>query len=112
MKCCDITPAKLKHKVRLERLELTDDGAGGQTRQWKLVSEVWAYLKQTSGSERLQNDRLTGIASFTATIRYRSDVSEVNRIVFEGKSYQIRSYEDIEFMKKWITLSLESGVAT
>lgn len=112
MKCCDITPAMLKHKVRIERLELTQDDSGGQVRTWKLVSEVWAYLKQTSGSERLQNDRLTGIAGFTATIRYRSDISEVNRLIFNDKSYQIRSVDNIEFSNKWLTLSLESGVAT
>lgn len=112
MNCCDITPAKLSNKVLLQRLELTDDDAGGQSRVWKDVHSVWAYIVHTSGSERFQNDRLTAIANFRATIRFRNDVSEVNRIVFKDKAYQIRSVNNIEFKNKFLELVLENGVAT
>ena len=112
MKCCDLTASMLKHKVIIQKLELVADDAGGQTRTWKNMAEVWAYLKQTSGSERFQNDRLTAIAGFTATIRYRNDITEVNRLVYDNKSYQIRSADNLEFANKWIEFSLEAGVAT
>lgn len=112
MKCCDITAGKLKNKIELQELVIVEDGSGGQTRTWKTIQSVWASLRQTGGSERYQNDRLTAIANFKATIRYRSDISAVNRIVFRGLAYQIRSVDNLEFMDKWLDLTLESGVAT
>lgn len=112
LKCCDITAGKLKNRIELQELIIVEDGAGGNTRTWRTVQKVWAYLYQTSGSERYQQDRLTAIANFRATIRYRADVSPVNRIVFQGKAYQIRSVDNLEFANKYLDLSLESGVAT
>lgn len=112
MKCCDITAGKLKNRIELQELVITEDGAGGNTRTWKTVQKVWAYLYQTSGSERYQNDRLTAIANFRATIRYKDNVSPVNRILFQGKAYQIRSVDNLEFANKFLDLTLESGVAT
>ena len=112
MKCCDVTAGKLKNRIQLQELIIVEDGAGGNTRTWKTIQSVWAMLRQTSGSERYQNDRLTAIANFRATIRYRDDISPVNRIVFQGKAYQIRSVDNVEFENKWLDLTLENGVAT
>jgi SPP1 family predicted phage head-tail adaptor len=112
MKCCDITPAKLSNKVLLQKLVLTDDGAGGQSRTWQDVHSVWAYIVQTSGSERFESDRLVAIANFRATIRFRNDITEINRIVFKDKAYQIRNVNNIEYKNKYLELILENGVAT
>lgn len=112
MKCCDITASKLKNRVILQRIEIVEDGSGGSTRTWQTVQSIWAYLVQTGGGERYQQERLTATANFKAIIRYRADVSPVNRIVFQGVAYQIRSVDDIEFAHKFLQLTLESGVAT
>lgn len=112
MKCCDITAGKLKNRITLQELVIVEDGSGGQTRTWKTIQSVWAALRQTGGGESYQNDRLTATANFKATIRYRADISPVNRIVFRGLAYQIRSVDNLEFANKWLDLTLESGVAT
>lgn len=112
MRCCDITAGKLKNRIELQQLVIVEDGAGGNTRTWKTIQSVWAMLRQTGGGERLQNDRLTATANFKATIRYRAGISAVNRIVFQGKAYQIRSVDNIEFANKYLELTLENGVAT
>lgn len=112
MKCCELTASMLKHRVRIERLVLVEDDIGGQSHTWALVSEPWAYMKQRSGNEYFQAERLNGIASFRAVIRYNPAITEVNRLVYLGKAYQIRSVENIEFANQWMDLTLESGVPT
>lgn len=112
MKCCDLTASMLKHRVRIERLNLVEDDIGGQSHSWTLILEPWAYIKQTSGNEFYQAERLNGLATFKAVIRYNPLVTEVTRLVYAGKSYQIRSVENIEFANKFMNLTLESGVPT
>lgn len=112
MKCCDLTASMLKHRVRIERLNLVEDDMGGQSHTWTLVSQPWAYIKQRSGNEYFQGERLNGLAGFRAVLRYSPLITEVNRLVYLGKAYQIRSVENIEFANQWLDLTLESGVAT
>lgn len=102
----------LKHRVRIERLDLVEDDIGGQSHSWTLILEPWAYIKQRSGNEYWQAERLNNLASFRAVIRYNPLVTEVTRLVYSGKAYQIRSVENIEFANKWMDLTLESGVPT
>lgn len=112
MKCCDVTASKLRNRIEIQEIVITEDGAGGNTRTWKTIQSVWAMLRQTGGGERYQNDRLTATANFKATIRYRADISPVNRIVYKGLAYQIRSVDNVEFANKFLDLTLENGVAT
>lgn len=112
MKCCDMTASMLRHKVLIQRLNKTADEAGGWEKSWSSIGSTWAYMRASGGGERFFGDRLNMEIRYTATIRYRADLLPSDRIIFEGKPYQIRSIIDLEFKKKWLELSLEEGVAT
>lgn len=112
MKCCDITPGMLRTTVALQSQTRTPDGAGGFSRSWSTYATVQGGLKQTSGREAEQADRLSAQAGFRCMIRYRDDVQPQHRIVIDSVAYQIRSVENVEFRNRWLVLSLESGVAT
>lgn len=85
-------------------------------------------MDNVSGAERVFNERLNAEVTVKATIRYRSDIKESDRVVFgssgggggdevieldpSGKVYQIRHIDNIEFRNRWMVLSLDGGVAT
>ena len=112
MKCRDLCAGVLRHRLALQRATLTSDGMGGQTVAWQQYGSMRAHMTITSGMERGAHDRLEPIQRVVAYMRYRSDVLASDRVVFEGKAYQIRSVKDVEFRKQWLELDLEQGPAT
>lgn len=111
MKCCDYTASMLRHMVALQRVTKTADGAGGWDKSWTTIATLYAYMRASGGGERFFADRLNMEIRYVAVIRYRENIQASDRIVFDGKAYQIRSIIDVEFKKKWLELTLEEGVA-
>jgi len=112
VKCCDMTAGMLRHKVIIQRLLKTPDGSGGWTRDWSSVGVAHAYMRASGGSERYGSDRLNSEVRYKATIRWRDNIAANDRILFDGKAFNIRTVIDLEFRKQWLELDLEDGVAT
>lgn len=112
MKCCDMSAAKLRTSMTLQRPEKTPDGAGGWTVEWVTYANVKGHVAPLSGFERLHAERLDASTRIRSYIRYRSDVLPKHRAVIEGRAHQIRAVLDLEMRKRWLELDLEQGVAT
>lgn len=112
VKCCDVTAGMLRHSVSLQRVNKVADGLGGFTHTWATVATLRAFLRVSGANETVGQDRLNMTQRQKAVIRYRTDIRPNDRILFDGKAYQIRGISDIEFRKKYLDLDLESGVAT
>lgn len=102
----------LRHNIALQSRANTADGSGGYTTVWTTYATVGARLENVSGSERLHSQRLDAETTVKATIRYRSDITESDRVSFDGKVYQIRHIDNLEFRNRWLRISLGGGVAT
>lgn len=112
MKCCEYTAGMLRHRVELQSQQKSGNGSGGFTRTWTTYATVRAAFKAKSGFERMQADRLDAQTKNEAVIRYRDDLTESDRVVFNGKAYNIRFINNVEFRNRWIVLDLDGGVAT
>ena len=109
MKCCQITASDLNRKVELQELIKTPTATGGFTTSWLKVADVWAKIKNTSGSELLHADQLGATAFSDFTIRYRSNINEVMRLVYRGDNYQVRHINNIEEADLWLIVKAERG---
>jgi len=112
MTCAKLCAGSLRHRVALQRAVTTPDGMGGQTIVWQTYATMRAYLEIKSGMERTAHDRLEAVQRIHGYMRYRADVLERDRVVFEGRAYQIRAVKDLELRRQWLELDLEAGVAT
>jgi SPP1 family predicted phage head-tail adaptor len=112
MTCAKLCAGALRHRVALQRAITTPDGMGGQTVVWQQYASMRAFMEIKSGMERTAHDRLEAVQRIHAYMRYRDDVLERDRILFEGRAYQIRAVKDLEFRRQWLELDLEAGVAT
>jgi SPP1 family predicted phage head-tail adaptor len=70
---------------------------------------VWAHIDERSGSEAFQAEQLVGLTSAIITIRYRTDLSIENKVVFNGKNYDIQAIIDRNNDRKFLQLTCESG---
>jgi SPP1 family predicted phage head-tail adaptor len=112
IKCCDLTAGMLRHSVTIQRLNKTPDGAGGWTKDWETILTTKAYIRVTGGTEQNSQDRLNWVQRQFAYVRYSAVIQAKDRLVFQGKNYQIRNLNNVEFRNKYLELDLESGVAT
>ena len=110
MKCCDITPSMLNRKIEIQSLVVTATDTGGFSEAWTTLANVWAKIKNASGSELIHADQLGAVAFSDFTIRYRADLTETMRIVYRGAEFQIRHINNLEEADRWMTIKAERGV--
>jgi len=107
----NIRIADLKHRVRLEQPVRVDDGGGGGSISWALVTEIWASVVPQSGREQLESDALNAETVHTIYCRYRADVSPANRLVMGTRTFKIRSVLNIDDDKRFLKIRCDEVVA-
>lgn len=112
MKCCDITPGSLRNRIKIQRETYTPDGLGGGSKTWADYAEIRAFIKPTSGSERLYSMRLEANVTHRIFIRYRDDLKTSDRISYKGRFMQIRALINLEEANRFIEIYADEGVAT
>lgn len=81
---------KLDRRVTIRRMTGTTTNEFNEPVEvWADVATVWAQQRPNRGSERFAAEQQAGTAVMTFHIRYRSDVSAMDRLIYEGRSYEI-----------------------
>lgn len=111
MKCCDITPSDLRHRIQIYRLNEVADALGGFTTTWALHKTKWAKVAPMSGRELIHADKIDATAASTFTIRFDTDVLESDKIAFKGNDYNIRSIVNLDEDDRFLSILGERGVA-
>ena len=77
---------------------------------WGLLAQAWARKMSARGNERTANGREVGQQTVVFRIRYRSTLSILDRIVYDGHAYDIDDVNEIERRKlQDITCTLHSN---
>jgi SPP1 family predicted phage head-tail adaptor len=103
----------LRTPVTFQRKTRVPNGSGGFTDTWSTLanSATRAHVKSLSGFERLQADRLNAQTRERLVCRYFAGLLPKDRVLIEGRPYQIRFINDVERRKKWYEIDLDGGVA-
>lgn len=99
----------LRERIRIERRSTADDGQGGRMSSWALVAAVWAEVKPKSGSEVTADGRLLSRAWYSVKIRRRTDIVATDRIVWAGRTLNIRSVGTVAAHVHYQTIEAEEG---
>lgn len=84
---------------------------GGFSVEWITYATAKAYVETRPGKEVVIGERLDASQIIRATIRYRAEVDETDRVIYKGKAHNIRSVSNVEGLDKWLLLDMERGVA-
>ena len=104
----------MDQQITFQRAADTADGAGGITQAWANIAAnptVWANVKAKSGREALNEGRMTAVFVTVFTIYHRSDISELDRIVWNGENYNIRAILRTSGREMRLQIEAERGVA-
>ncbi|ESR22795.1 putative head-tail adaptor [Lutibaculum baratangense AMV1] len=93
--------------MRLEAPVTADDGSGGTTASWNLVTTLWARVEPLSAVERLTAERLEAAVTHRVTIRHRAGVTHRMRFVLGTRVLEIRGIRDLEERHRYLELTCE-----
>lgn len=65
------------------------DSEGVYTKTWATFKTLWAKVYPVSGREYFQAATTQNEYTVRVVIRYRKDITDAMRFVYEGKSYEI-----------------------
>jgi SPP1 family predicted phage head-tail adaptor len=105
---------ELRERITIERATTTSDGHGGRTVTWSPVysNGVWAKVQSVRGREEERQGRLSTVETYLVTVRFAVSVTTLDRVVWRGRTMNIRAVADREGTREWLTLECETGVAT
>lgn len=104
---------RLDQRITLQRYTETPDGIGGVTETWADLAttpKVWANVKPRLGRENMAEGRMTATLLSTFTIRYRADVTELDRIIWKGEPWNIRRIMRVSQRQQYLEVDAERGV--
>ena len=98
--------------ISIERKTLVADTMGGFAETWAEVYSVWAAIKAKAGREGLVDGRTNATFVTNFTIRARGDLSEVDRIIWNGARYNIRAVLRVSSRELHMVVEAERGVSS
>ena len=82
---------ELRHRVTLQKKEITEDDLKQQTENWMDVAAVWAAIEPLIGREYFAAQQVNAEVSARITIRYRKGIIPDMRVVFDDRVFDILS---------------------
>lgn len=90
-----MTPiGEFRHRLTLQAADEIEDGAGGVTRTWESLGEVWAAIEPLSFDDKVFSDRRVGHLTHRVLVRHRTDITVAHRFVLGARVLAIRAVRD------------------
>lgn len=81
---------KLDRRITIQRFTETGrDEFNEPVMSWADVAAVWAQQRPDRGAERFAAAQVSGTSVMTFHIRYRGDLTVQDRLVYEGRTFEI-----------------------
>lgn len=92
---------QLNRRVELQRATIQRDSYGGEVKTWATLATVWARVEVTGVSENFDNDanRAVPIRNAKMEIRYRRDLRETDRVVYDGLAWDIEGLGELGYRR-------------
>ena len=89
-------PGFMRHKLLLQKENITADASGQEVPSWTLVDSVFGEVLGTTGGERIRGQQVAADISSVVTIWHRTEVSPQMRFVHGSRNLHIVSARDTD----------------
>lgn len=93
----------LTDRVQLRRREMTSEDGGGHVALFVPIVSVWARVRSLSGRQGMSADARAVEISHSVVLRFRSDVSPGDRIVYRGRNLDVVSAGDLNGQRTFLS---------
>lgn len=101
---------KLNRRIDILKYDVTRDEYGGEQKEWVLQKTLWASIQPVSGTEYFKAQQVEAQNITTIIIRYRTDITVLNRIKYKDKIYEIIGVSDNFTNHNMLTLNCKEIV--
>ncbi len=102
---------KFRHRVKIQSLAENPHGDNHIQPIYSDVAEVWADVLPVSGKTEYDSKSLGESITHTIAIRYRSDITSENWLLWRGRRFRIRKVKDHEERRRFLILDCEEASA-
>lgn len=92
--------SRMRHRMMLQRAELTEQDGGQFDAAWENVGEVWAMISpvqsRNTTQERVQDRRLTSPLNHEVHMRYRTGVEPGMRLLWGARVFDIKQVVNVQ----------------
>lgn len=84
---------RLQERITLQSRTLTTNSFGERVETWATLAEVWAGVEYrlNKSKETEEAGQETAVTYINFTIRKRSDVNEITRVLYDSQYYDIEA---------------------
>jgi SPP1 family predicted phage head-tail adaptor len=104
----DVRAGRLRERIQIQAAGDVSNGRGGYVRTWTTIAEPFAEALSQNGREAVIASSLQGFSVVRFTIRFRDGISNVHRIIWRGREFNISSAEP-DHSRQWLTILANSG---
>lgn len=83
----------------------SQDAYGQPYGTWTTIATVWGKIITSGGREFYAAQRLNAETTAVVEIRYRTNVTTANRILYNTRKYDILSVVDVEERHIWLQIA-------
>jgi len=112
---------RMRQRMQLQSKSTTNDGGGSAAvTTWTTFATVYGSIEPKSGQERFFGDQLQEPITHVIRLRYRSDLSFKNRLVYaykndgvtNNRTFNIKRVINVDTRNKYLECLCVEGVAT
>ena len=95
---------QLDRRIIIQGFSESTDGFGQEVKSYSTLASVWANVKEKVGSEGEDGDMIASTKKVEFIIRYRTDVDEQMRILYNSNIYKIQTIQTADARKAFLKL--------
>ena len=102
------TPSRLDRRITVERVTITEDAFGGSVESWAELGTFAASRHDVSDAETWRAAEVAASISVRFQVRWSTataSITPVDRIVHEGKTYNITGVRETEGRRQGLEIS-------
>jgi len=92
-----IDPGKMNQRIRIEQATVAADAYGEPIKSWGVLDHVWAAVIPLRVNERFASQQVGRDVELKLVVHYRTDVTEMMRLLLEGDYYDIKGVTEIGY---------------
>lgn len=95
---------KMRHRIEIQYITDGENEAGETIKVWSTYKKLWAERKQLKGENPTNLDKEGLQYKYRFKIRYRTDIDEDMRIVYDGVIYDIKNINPVKELEAYTTI--------
>ena len=95
---------QLDRRIIIQGFSESTDTFGQEVKSFSTLDTVWANVKEKIGSEGEEGDMIASTKKVEFIIRYRTDVNEQMRILYNSNIYKIQTIQTADARKAFLKL--------